>query len=196
MIDESKVSFERDFQGEEAIVIKDGLNNLDSSRLQDLLHKTGVPPELFKNLINARCNWLSVPRHEEFFSQGNKLEDIEFGIAKSKLGPIEISEILLYPNAINPQDISLHLKQRDQRGFEAILVMEGEGTLYFPDAAEPVSIGAYARSGQGINVDLKKGDLAFIPAPTANGWVKASEGFKFRYIGLPPWNSSFVAPTI
>lgn len=196
MTDESKVSFERDFRGEEAIVIRDGLNNLDNPRLQDLLHKAGVPPELFKNLINAGCDWLSVPSHEEFFSQGGKLEDIEIGIAKTKLGPIEVSEILLYPDAINPQNINLHLKQRDQRGFEAILVMEGEGTLYFPDTVDPVSIGAYARSKQGINVDIKKGDLAFIPAPTANGWAKASEGFKFRYIGFPPWNSSFVTRTI
>lgn len=196
MDDESKVSFERNVKGEEAIVLTNGLNSLDNSRLLDILQKTGVPSKLFRQLVNVQCDWKTAPTHKEFFSHGEKLEDLKIGIVDTELGEIEVSEISLYPDAIDPQDISLHLKQRDRRGFEAILVMEGGATLFFPDVVNPVGTGLYARSNKGTHINLKKGDLVFIPAPTANGWERATEGFKFRYIGFPPWNSNFVVPTI
>lgn len=190
-----EISFERKVKGEEAIVLSRGLENLNNPKFVDLLNKTGVPLTLFSKLIHSQCDWLKPPKDEEFFSRGKKLEDIKLGIADTELGPIEVSEITLYPEAINPEDINLHLKQPNQRGFEAILVLDGEANLYFPDSADPIGTGIYVRSRKGINVGLKKGDLAFISAPTANGWLKATEGFRFRYVGLPPWHSNFVVPT-
>jgi hypothetical protein len=196
MDDELKVSFERTVKGEEAIVLTNGLHNLDNPKLLDILQKTGVPSELFRQLVSVQYDWKIAPTHKEVFSHGEKLEDLEIGIVDTELGETEVSEISLYPDAIDPQNISLHLKQRDHRGFEAILVMEGAASLFFPDVVNPVGTGLYARSNKGTHVNLKKGDLVFIPAPTANGWERATEGFKFRYIGFPPWNSDFVAPTI
>lgn len=195
MSENSEVSFERKVTGEEAIVLSRGIDNLNNPKFVDLLNKTGVPPTLFRRLIHKQCNWLKSPENQEFFSKGKKLEDIKLGIADTELGPVEVSEITLYPETINPADITLHLKQPNQRGFEAILVLDGEASLHFPDSAEPIGTGIYVRSKNGTNVDLKKGDLAFIPAPTANGWSKATEGFRFLYIGLPPWHSNFVVPT-
>lgn len=190
-----EISFERKVTGEEAIVLSRGLENLNNPKFVDLLNKTGVPPTLFSKLIHVQCDWLKPPRDQEFFSNGKKLEDIKLGIAGTELGPVEISEITLYSQAINPEDITLHLKQSNQRGFEAILVLDGKASLYFPDSADPIGTGVYVRSRSGTNVGLKKGDLAFISAPTANGWLKATEGFRFLYVGLPPWHSNFVVPT-
>lgn len=194
MAEKQKVSFERIVPGEEALVISDGLKNLDHPILVDLLKQIGITPKLFEQLITGQCELLNPPKDEEFAPNGKKLEDIKLGIAKTELGHIEVSEITLHPDAIDPNDITLHLKQPDQRGFEAILVLDGEGTLRFPDSANPVTPGVYARSDKGTDVNVNTGDLVLIPAPTANGWTKATEGFKFRYVGLPPWNSNFVVP--
>lgn len=195
MPENSEVAFERTVAGEEAIVLSKGLENLDNPKFLDLLRKTGVPPTLFGKLIHGQCDWLKPPTDQEFFSNGKKLEDIKLGIASTELGPIEVSEVTFHPEAVKPDDIALHLKQPTHRGFEAILVLEGKASLYLPDSTNPVGTGIYVRSKNGTNVDLNEGDLTFIPAPTANGWLKATEGFRFRYVCLPPWHSNFVVPT-
>lgn len=194
---ESDIIFERTVLNEEAIVIRDGLNNLSHPKLVELLTKVNFPPELFSKLITLQHEWTKGPVQEEYPPNGIKTEDILFREANTSNGPIEVSDVCLYKTAVpaTGPDISFHLKQPNVRGFEAILVLNGEATLFFPDSVEPVTLGAQMRSDTGQAIRLHPGDLVFIPASAPNGWSDVGDGFQFRYIGQPPWHPQLIENT-
>ncbi|HVT01554.1 MAG TPA: hypothetical protein VHE53_05010 [Patescibacteria group bacterium] len=192
---EALITYDRQVAGEEAIAIRAGVNNLDNPRLIQLLERTGVSQNLFRKLINADCEWEVAPHTEEYFVEGKKLEDLTRMVAKTELGPVEISDVKLYGGAINPDDMGFHLKQSPNPGFEAILVQNGNAQMRIPDSVEPIGE-LYAKSEGYTDVALNKGDLLFLPAPVANNWSYASEDFEFRYICFPRWNKNLIAPAV
>lgn len=188
---ESAVSFERKIAGEEAIVLRDAEHNLDNPTLNDLLDKVDMPLDLFKQLLNQP---LTNPIHGEFIENGEKLEDFDRDIIETEIGKIEFIDVKLRSRGINADNIGMHLQQYPKRGFEAILVKQGEAVMRVPDRVVPAGE-LYARSEEYTDVKLIKGDLMLIPAPTANGWSSASNNFEFRYICLPPWSKDMIAST-
>ncbi|HVZ66814.1 MAG TPA: hypothetical protein VG917_01000 [Patescibacteria group bacterium] len=189
------ITYDRQVPGEEAIALKDGVNNLNNPRLLQLLGKTGVSVDLFRQLVNADCEWEVAPHAEEYFVEGKKLEDLTRMVAKTELGPIEISDVKLYGGAINPQDMGFHLKQSPNPGFEAILVQNGNAKMRIPDTVTPTGE-LYMQSEEYTDVALNKGDLLLLPAPVANNWSQASEDFEFRYICFPRWSKDLIASVV
>lgn len=192
---EDGLIFERQEQGEPALVIKlKDRGNLNDPRIVNILKDIGMPIETFTDLLNMPIEGAS---KEIFNGRGVKIEDVVQKIVDTPTGKTEVDEVLLYKNVVAGQDdMALHLKVGRTKGFEAIYVEKGEAILGFPKAVNPVAPGVYAASKQRDEIVLTPGTLAIIPAPTANGWSKAGEGFRFRYICQPPWNSTFVKPAI
>ena len=200
MVETGVIKFERRVKGEEALVLQDGLDNLNDRRLLALLTETdNFPPILFAQLLTLDFTPTKGPWNERYPETGEKVEDLEIRMLETpNFGEIEVSEVILYPSAVptdEQPDLGFHLKQKDVRGFEAILVLEGCATMSFPDAVVPVSPGVYARSMNRTDVLLETGDLVLAPAPVANGWTHVGDIFRFRYVGLPPWSSDINAKT-
>ncbi|MBF8250336.1 MAG: hypothetical protein HW400_937 [Candidatus Levybacteria bacterium] len=192
---EDELVFEKKEQGEPALVIKlKDKKDLSDPRITNILMDVGISIETFTQLLNMPVKGTS---KETFNSRGVKIEDVVQEIINTPMGKAEIADVMLYKNAVAGQDdMALHLKVGQTKGFEAIYVEEGEALLGFPKTVDPVAPGVYAASKQRDEILLTPGTLAIIPAPTANGWSKTGEGFKFRYICQPPWNSTFVKPAI
>lgn len=197
MIRESEILFEKKDKEEPAILVHLGENmgGLNIPEVQNYIENAGLNPSTFKKLLTLDFEPIEELNEEIFNSSGEKIEDVVFRLAKTEIGPVEVADVDLYPAVVTTTgkpDVSIHLKSGSKGGFEAIYVLGGEAVLSFPHKAEPVAAGIYATTPEGTGVVLKKGDLAIIPAPTANGWGEVDEGFKFRYICQPPWSSSFV----
>ncbi len=192
---ESAVRFERDVEGEEALVLRDGLDNLNNPKLVALLEKLdNFPVELLERLLKLDFTPTVGPEEKELVENGVKIEDILSRKVKTPVfGEIEVSDIDRYP-VPREAGLGFHLKQKDFRGFEIIYVLDGEATISIPEV-EQVALGVYKRSGEMTDVLLRRGDLAVLPAPVANDWTRIGKNFRFRYIGLPPWSPEIVAET-
>lgn len=197
MSKESKILFEREENQDRAIMVQLGedLSGLAIPKVRKYIERTGLNPSTFKRLLNLEFKPIEELREEIFNTSGQKIEDVHFRLADTEIGHVEVSDVNLYPSVIPPSgnaDISLHLKSGLNGGFEAIYVLEGEALLSFPNKVEPAAPSVYVATREGTSVILKKGDLAIIPAPTANGWSEVDEGFRYRYICQPRWSSETV----
>lgn len=197
MLKESEILYERKDSKEPALVVHLGedLSGLDILRAKQFIERTGLNPSAFKELLTLNFEPIEEFKEEITGPSGEKIEDVVFRLAQTEIGPVEVSDVDLYPAVIPPSgrpDISLHLKSGPKGGFEGIYVLDGEAVLTFPNKVEPVASGIYTATPEGTGVVLKKDDLAIIPAPTANGWSEVDKGFRFRYICHPRWSSRFV----
>lgn len=195
MKSEVPIVFERDEVNEPALVIEIGdLNNLNHPKIRNMVEPFGLSVDEFGRLLRLEFEPLIGPT--EFSVRNSNGEKIENGvkrIAGSSVGEIEVSDITLYPSVVTGKnDMSLHFKLGEKKGFEAIYALEGEAELAFPKTVEPVAVGVYIASKEREFVKLTPGTLAIIPAPTANGWSMVGENFRFLYICQPRWNPTFV----
>jgi len=190
---ESQIVYERKSSKEPALVVRlKDLHDLDHPKIQKMVEGLGMSIELFGQLLRRELE----PVTTASFSlpeDGPKKEDIDLHIVETLLGRIEVSDCKLYPAVVTGRDdTGLHLKVGEKGGFEVIYALKGRAILTFPETVKPVASGLYVASRKRSDVELTPGTLAIIPAPTANGWSAVGEGFKFRYICLPPWNADFV----
>lgn len=199
---EITTNFERQIPNETALVVDIGLlenlDKLDFPKVKLIIESLGLDPETFLKLL--KLDFVPTEDPVKFLADndnGQKIEDLEFRVADSPLGPIEVCDVLLHKEVVaGRDDTGLHLKVGKLGGFEAIYVLEGKATLAFLENVSPVAIGVYGASKERQQIELKPGMLAIIPAPTANGWSFVGEGFKFRYICQPPRHEDFVAPAL
>lgn len=159
-----------------------------------MLREVGLSVEELNKLLNLEFEQSSEPEVKEIFNnEGKKIEDIVERRIATKGGEAQVLDVRLYESVVRGKDdMSLHLKTGEKRGFEVILVLEGEATLDFPDAVEPMGTGLYVASRGRTSVNLRLGMLAIIPAPVANAWSKVGDNFRFRYICQHPWTREIV----
>ena len=194
----NEILYERYKAEEPAVVIQSGkMDEIHHPRLRRLVASVGLPFDEFKELLQTPFgdNDELSPVYND---QGDKIEDIQTKTIQTSIGALEVARVNLYRPAVNHGSItSLHLQEGEHRGFEAIYMLSGKATLTFPETVEPTGMDSYVASNDRVNVDLKPGSLAFIPAPTANGWSWVGwKDVSFLYISQPPWNKDIVKPAI
>ncbi len=199
MKSEASVVFEKEEVNECALVIQlEDLNRLDHPKIKEIIESSGLSVREFGRLLRLEFEPLIGPtRHEVPNSKGEKIEDVVKSIAGTSVGEIEVSDVRLYPSVVaGRDDMSLHLKVGENKGFEVIYALKGEAHLAFPKIVEPVAPEIYTASKEREHIKLIPGTLAIIPAPTANGWSMVGENFSFRYICQPIYSSDFVRKVI
>ncbi len=160
-----------------------GYMNLSSHQYLMLLHQVFLARGTYQGPNNFSLSSDVKPEQTK--------EDLIQYLVQTPLGKVEVSDCTLHPAVVadNPQnDTGFHLRG----GFEIFFGLENSATLSFPRIVEAVSSGVYAASVDRDNVTIEPGVVALIPGPTASHWTKLEDGFRFRYICLPPWSTENV----
>lgn len=185
---------------EPALIIHAGenLENLNLVQARNILGLLGVLPNTLVRLFRQEFEPIEGPRSVKIRSlERVALEAIVQRIAKVDDQLFEVDICKAYP-AVTPigkePRILIHFKNTENvPGFEAFLVSKGEGEIFFPNKTVYDELtGEYRCTQEGKRVRVKKGDLAIIPAGTANNWSWVGDNFKFKYIAQPPYKDKIV----
>ncbi|MBI3577254.1 hypothetical protein HY086_04415 [Candidatus Gottesmanbacteria bacterium] len=188
MVSESAIAYENLTKGSEALVIHNGLQNLDHPSFLRILEKVNFPVNLFKKLLTLDHSWVLERPREGYAPAGTVIEDVILRIANTLYGEIEVSDV--FP--IVASENRIRVRSAPFHGFETIYVLEGEAVFDFPEDARPVALGVILGSERHTPVTIRKGDLVFVPSQVARGLVHVNEGFQYRYMAQPPWDMSLI----
>lgn len=194
------IYFYKQKPGLEALIVRigslDDIEGLEKSGTESVLENAGVSFKTFVGLLNHKFNINDSETITIRKESGEPIEDIELEVLETTEGTAEVSKCTLYSTVLDPTGrarVMVHMPGEKIRGFDAIYILEGEATLFFPRFVVEEN-GNLITSDEGQHIDLHPGYVAIIPALTPNGWSaignkdsNETQALKFLYMAMPPY---------